>query len=639
MFDEQQTGNLGSAAGARNETSVPPIDDSDIDRLFEAIVPVRELYEPETLRKLAERLPYQVAIDNQAVLLEANNGIFLVGMVAPGNYTHLRNVARALKTTSSKVSPRLLTEARYNILLDGAYQHDMQTVHDPEEPTPAEEIEDPLAEQHAMNWQEFAQSDSAQNSTEVADSDLEIGKGSGLRADAERIILDAIRYRASDMHLVPWHDYGYITYRTDGRKWKRFPKIPTETMDKLANALADMAGINAYQLSHQDIESKIPIVVSSKSGRKERMTLRFQGGPVLYGRNIVIRIQRAIFRNFEQIGIEPSQIQEIQNALYKPHGVVLVTGATGSGKSNTLEAMLRRVEEINDYEVNLIQAGNPIEFPNPERIQKELKGDGSWERALEAALRLDPDIFSPGEFRNASEAKIVFDGATTGHLTLTTLHTNDVASTFSRLDSLQIDRDRQAALIELIVSQRLVKVLCEHCKLEDPRSREIADQLIQVVFPNRADLKEAVNNAQGGSPFYHKSGCKACNYSGIKGRTCIAEVLTITPEIRRMLRAGASGEEITKYAIKHYGMMTLAEAAARKLCAGIIPYDAVRGLLMSPETEVPETETHTWQTAGHTEPIYAQPSAVPPNQTADPQPEDYIDAEEVEFEEITAAAA
>src|SRR5215831_7697831 len=119
MFDEQNVARDGAAARERQtSTPLPKIEEDEVDALFEAIVPVRELYEPETLRKLAEMLPYQVAIENMAVLLESNNGIYLVGMVAPGNYTHLRNVARALHTSSGKISPRLLTEARYRLLMD-----------------------------------------------------------------------------------------------------------------------------------------------------------------------------------------------------------------------------------------------------------------------------------------------------------------------------------------------------------------------------------------------------------------------------------------------------------------------------------------------------------------------------------------
>ena len=125
-----------------------------------------------------------------------------------------------------------------------------------------------------------------------------------------------------------------------------------------------------------------------------------------------------------------------------------------------------------------------------------------------------PNVLAPGEFRDSDEAAIVFQGAATGHLTLTTLHTNNVAQTFSRLDFLKIGRDKQADLIRLIVSQELVPLLCRNCRKPDPRGREIAERLVEIVFPNRPDLKEAIATAQGITPFFHAEGCPACHNLG-----------------------------------------------------------------------------------------------------------------------------
>jgi prepilin-type N-terminal cleavage/methylation domain-containing protein len=326
------------------------------------------------------------------------------------------------------------------------------------------------------------------------------------------------------------------------------------------------------------------------------MTLRFHGTRSYYGRAIIIRINRSVFRNFDQIGIETSQQRTLQRALDHRHGVILVTGATGSGKSNTLEAMLRKLEHVHQFRKHIIQIGNPIEFPNERRTQLPVDADDSWGEALKDAMRMDPDFFSPFEFRDSDEAAIVFQGAATGHLTLTTLHTNNVAQTFSRLDFLKVGRDKQADLIRLVVSQELVPLLCRNCRKPDPRGREIAERLVEIVFPNRPDLKEAIAFAQGTTPFFHAEGCPACHNVGLKGRTCIAEMLETTPEISRMLRQGTEGEEIVDYAIRTQGMMTLAEAAARKLCRGMISFDHVQHLLMSTHRAAPEKETHAWQT-------------------------------------------
>ncbi len=316
-------------------------------------------------------------------------------------------------------------------------------------------------------------------------------------------------------------------------------------MENLANAFSDMAGVNGYELMQRGKGAEINITVRTATGQKERMTLRFHGKRGYYGRAIVIRINRAVFRNFGQIGLEPSQEEELHRALDYRHGVILVTGATGSGKSNTLEAMIRKLDNLYQCHKNIIQIGNPIEFPNDDRMQLPVDGDDSWGEALKDAMRMDPDIFSPGEFRDAEEAQIVFQGAATGHLTLTTLHTNNVAQTFSRLDFLKIGRDKQGDLIRLVASQELVPLLCPHCRKPDPRGREIAERLVEIAFPNRPDLKAAITKAQGMTPFFHAEGCPACHNLGVKGRTCIAELLHISLAIPNLIASRRAGYEST----------------------------------------------------------------------------------------------
>lgn len=630
MFDHVEDTNDGTG-------KPPTVKADDVEELFGALVPCREVYEPDGLQELAKQLPYHVAVENTAVLLEFSNGQYLVGMCAPSNFTHLRNIARAINTPSTNLKPRLLTEPRFKMLLTSAYEQSVQKRPLPEDESEAEALEDlddPNARQESINWNDFAQSESSRVA-QFSPRDVEIGQGSGMRAEAERIILDAIKHRASDIHLESaLGDGGYITFRTDGIVYQRITDIAPERVDNLANAFADMAGVDGYKLNQRGMGKEISIVVKTKGGNRERMTLRFHGAPALYGRDIVIRINRAVFRDFQQIGLEQSQTDEIQKALRHRHGVCLVTGATGSGKSNTLEAMLRKLEQIYQYRKRIIQIGNPIEFPNRRRTQLPVNDEGSWADALKDAMRMDPDIFSPGEFRDAGEAGVVFQAAATGHLTLTTVHTNNVAQTFSRLDFLQIERDKQASLIQLIVSQRLVPLLCEKCKVEDPASRDIAEQLIDVVFPNRQDVKEAIRSAKGHSPFFTTKGCPSCNWSGVKGRTCIAEMLHMTPEINRMLRNGVDGDDVVKYAITNYGMMTLAEAAARKLCRGIIAYDEVFDLLMSPAAAAPQQET-TWD-AVNAEPVYAEPTTTATSENVIEG--DFIDVEGFEVQQQQAAA-
>ena len=568
--------------------------ETDLGQAFDKLIPIRDVHDPEILKALAKHLPRHVAIENQAVLLECNqDGNYVVGMSDPLNAVNVRNVVRALRIPSSKVRPRLVIAQRLTMLQEIAYEDrgDELVRPDPD----LDRLHDSTRE--TIDWHSLdSHAGTATLAADLTQPDVEIGLGTGLRATAEKIILAAIKRRASDIHVIPGNGAGRISIRTDGIVSTLIPKIPAARMENLANAFSDMAGVNGYELMQRSKGAEINITVRTNAGTRERMTLRFHGTRSYYGRAIIIRINRSVFRNFDQIGIETSQQRTLQRALDHRHGVILVTGATGSGKSNTLEAMLRKLEHVHQFRKHIIQIGNPIEFPNERRTQLPVDADDSWGEALKDAMRMDPDFFSPFEFRDSDEAAIVFQGAATGHLTLTTLHTNNVAQTFSRLDFLKVGRDKQADLIRLVVSQELVPLLCRNCRKPDPRGREIAERLVEIVFPNRPDLKEAIAFAQGTTPFFHAEGCPACHNVGLKGRTCIAEMLETTPEISRMLRQGTEGEEIVDYAIRTQGMMTLAEAAARKLCRGMISFDQVQHLLMSTHRAAPEKETHAWQT-------------------------------------------
>lgn len=605
--------------------------EKDFEEAFTALAPIREIFEPDVLQALAKKLPRYIALENQAVLLEWNHdGIFVVGMADPQNAVSVRNIVRALKTQTSKVRPRLIQIQRLVILQETAYEDRDDQVIKPHEDFNEQQKTDQTRE--TINWSTLdSAAESASSIQELADPEPEIGVGTGMRANAEKIILEAIKRRASDIHAIPGAGEGRINARTDGIVHPLIEKIPAARMENLANAFSDMAGVNGYELMQHGKGAEINIAVKTATGQKERIALRFHGKRSYYGRAIVIRINRNTFRNFGQIGLEPSQEIELQRALDYRHGVILVTGATGSGKSNTLEAMIRKLEQTHHYRKHIIQIGNPIEFPNDLRTQLPVDDENSWAEALKDAMRMDPDIFSPGEFRDAQEAAIVFQGAATGHLTLTTLHTNNVAQTFSRLDFLQIGRDKQSDLIRLVASQELVPVLCIHCRKPDPRGLEIAERLIDVVFPNRPDLKAALTKAQGLTPFYHAEGCPACHHLGVKGRTCIAELLHITPDISRMLRKNQDGEEIVDYAVRTNNMMTLAEAAARKLCRGVISYDHVQHLLMSTHQAAPQAETHQWETSYDANSAQTTDSTQPATE-ADPEEPDAVIGEYIDVE-------
>lgn len=623
IFDEPGTDQRSPFAGAGEEEFA-----EDVEIALEQLTVVRDVYDQQILRELAALLPFDVARDNKAILLERQrDGSFFVGMCNHQNFVHIRNVARALHVQTSAIHPRLLTDRRHAVLLEEAYDHNVS--HSDVRSTDSEDLH---SDEQTLSWHNLEPDADIKLAAEVIHPEAETESGTGLRATAAQIIRTAIAKRVSDIHLVPQLESGYIKFRTDGVLYRKYENIPPARMENLANAFCDMAGVNGYDVMQRGVAREISMTVKTASGKRQRHTLRFQGRPGLHGRIIVIRIQNNEFRNFSEIGLEQAQITQLENALIFKSGLILVTGPTGSGKSNTLEAMLRKVEHLRDRRVNVIQIGNPIEFPNDDREQLPLRSDEDWAEAFNDSMRMDPDIFSPGEFRERTEANVVFQAAATGHLTLTTLHTNNVAQTFSRLDFVGIERDKQSALLKLIVSQELVPLLCPACKMPDPRGREIAERLIEVVFPNRRDLRDAIAQVET-LPFFRRVGCARCNFRGVKLRTCIAEIMTITPDISRMLRQKVDGEDIVNHAIRHHGMITLAEAAARKLVHGLIAYDDIQHLLMSSHEAAPEEPTYSWQS----EPSYpAQPSV----DTEVIKDEEYIDAEIVySTPEPTRAAA
>jgi type IV pilus assembly protein PilB len=297
-----------------------------------------------------------------------------------------------------------------------------------------------------------------------------------------------------------------------------------------------------------------------------------------------------VFRDFSEIGLEPEQIKSCLTALQHNDGdkgndgVILVTGPTGSGKSNTVEAMIRNFEAQQRYGSRVMQIGRPIEFLNQDRTQYQ--HHSNWNEAL-WSLRPAWDrvrLFNPAECRTSAEAAFAFEAAYGGHLVITTLHTASVAGTIDRLDHLGVPRTHQAKMLKLIVSQELVSVLCPNCKVPDPRGPELSAQLVNHIFHDR---KPTLPRRERRAPFFMPRGCAACNYQGTKERTCITEVLSITHEVGRWLLEQLDGERITHDAVSNSLMTTLAEAAYKKLCRGIIAYDHVTHLLFSLENQMP----------------------------------------------------
>lgn len=365
------------------------------------------------------------------------------------------------------------------------------------------------------------------------------------------ILVDAIKKGASDIHAEPYEKFMRIRFRIDGML-QEVMKPPM----RLKNAIISRLKI----MSRLDIaERRLP--------QDGRMKLRVQGGkevefrvsvlPTLFGEKVVLRIldKSTLQLDMTKLGFEEEALGYFKEGIYKPWGMVLVTGPTGSGKTTTLYSA---ISELNKIETNISTAEDPVEFDmagiNQVHMHEEI--GLTFAAALRSFLRQDPDIILVGEVRDFETAEIAIKAALTGHLVLSTLHTNDAPSTINRLLNMGIEPFLVASSVNLIVAQRLARKICPQCKDRDDVSKET---LIQMGM----DPEEAKNVV-----CCRGRGCPACNNTGFKGRIALYEVMPVNDPIREIILMGASGSEIKKEAINQ-GMKTLRQSGLTKVAQGV----------------------------------------------------------------------
>ncbi len=367
---------------------------------------------------------------------------------------------------------------------------------------------------------------------------------------ANQIINDAIKTKASDIHIEP-HEKGVsVRYRIDG-VLHNVKNLPIQIKSALTTRFKIMA--------HLDIsERRLPQDgrIRMKYGDKE-VDFRVSSLPIIHGEKIVLRIleKSSLQLDLTKLGFEEISLKFFLEALEKPYGMILVTGPTGSGKTTTLYSALMK---LNKPEVNIMTVEDPVEYSfrgiNQVQVKEEI--GLTFASALRAFLRQDPDIIMVGEIRDFETAEIAVKAALTGHLVLSTLHTNDAPSTITRLINMGIEPFLISSSVLLIVAQRLVRKLCPHCKREETVSKET---LLKLGFSEKE-----VENIK----VYGPTGCSECNFTGYKGRIALYEVMPITDEIRELILTGATSLEIKKVAIKQ-GMLTLRKSGLNKIIQGI----------------------------------------------------------------------
>jgi len=380
------------------------------------------------------------------------------------------------------------------------------------------------------------------------------------------VLIEAIKKNASDVHLEPYEKTLRVRYRVDG--------MLSEVMNiskKFRSAVQSRVKI----MSNMDIaEKRLPqdgrmkMNIKTDDGDKKKVDMRVSSVPTIFGEKIVVRIldQEMLKLDLTELGFEKQPLKIFKKAIESPWGIILVTGPTGSGKTNTLYSA---ITNMNSMERNIMTAEDPVEFHFPGINQVNIKEEIglNFPNTLRSFLRQDPDIMLVGEMRDYETADIAIKAALTGHLVLSTLHTNDAASSVNRLVNMNVEPFLIANSIILVVAQRLVRRLCKKCRVKH-----------EVPTKSLVDIGFAEEEAKGVT-IWKPKGCTQCNNTGYRGRIALFEVMEVTDKQRELILGKASAAKIKKESIDH-GMLTLRRSGLMKIKDGVTSIEEVLGATM-----------------------------------------------------------
>jgi type IV pilus assembly protein PilB len=374
------------------------------------------------------------------------------------------------------------------------------------------------------------------------------------------MLMSAIQKGASDIHIEPYEKEFRVRFRIDGILYNVMAP-PMKFRDAITSRIKIMAKLDiAEKRLPQDGRIKIRFAVD---GALKEIDFRVSCLPTLFGEKIVMRLldKDKLMLDMTKLGFESESLSKLEIAIAKPWGMVLVTGPTGSGKTNTLYSS---ISKVNTTETNIMTAEDPVEFNlvGVNQVQVRENIGLNFAAALRSFLRQDPNIILVGEIRDFETAEIAVKAALTGHLVLSTLHTNDAPSTINRLMNMGIEPFLVASSVNLICAQRLVRRVCAACKADHPTPPQA---LVEAGFT--PDEAQQVVPKRG-------TGCEICNQTGYKGRVGLYEVMEITEEMRELILVGASGLELKRKAVEE-GMITLRRSGLRKVMEGVTTIEEV----------------------------------------------------------------
>jgi len=467
-------------------------------------------------------VPEAIARRYQVIPIQQRNRTLVVGMVDPLDIVAIDDLRRL---TGFTIEPAVITLDDYQRTL-GQY------------PSMAETVGEVIQE---IRPSEFAEEESAEVLRTVATQ-------APIIRLANLVILQAVRARASDIHVEPLQQHVRIRHRLDGVLYSTMTS-PSHIHAALVSRLKIMANLNiAERRVPQDGRMELKV-----DGRG--VDLRVSTIPTVWGEKVVMRVldKSGAFVGVEKLGLMPGDRQRFDEIISKPHGIILLMGPTGCGKTTTLYAILNR---LNKPEVNIITIEDPVEYQMSGISQVQVNpGLGlTFASGLRAFLRQDPDIIMVGEIRDEETAHTAVHAALTGHLVLSTLHTNDAAGAVSRLASMGIEPFLMSSSMVGLIAQRLVRVLCERCR----EPYEPSDEVLQHLGLSRPETPLT---------FYRPVGCAFCNHIGYKGRIGVFEIMPVDASIKPLIAHNAPSNEIRAAAVAA-GMRPLQEDALAKVIDG-----------------------------------------------------------------------
>ncbi len=497
-------------------------------------VPAVDLGKFKVEEKIVNLVPADVALKHTVLPLKREGRSLTVAMAEPGDVQvvdDLKFITRCdivpviageytLRTAIEKYYEG--TDSQLETLLEGMDEEDLEIME--------EEAED-------------------EDPTTLADNAPVVKLINGLLADA-------VRRGASDIHIEPFEHELRIRYRIDG-SLQEVMKPPIKLKAALTSRVKIMSSLNiAERRVPQDGRIKI------KVGRRV-IDFRVSTLPVIFGEKIVMRIldKSNLTLDLQTFGFEPKAEKDLMTAITNPYGMVLVTGPTGSGKTTTLYSAL---SQINNIDVNIMTAEDPVEYNihgiNQVLVRNEI--GMTFAAALKAFLRQDPNIIMVGEIRDLETGSIAIKAALTGHLVLSTLHTNDAPSTITRMIDMGIEPFNVASAVNLIVAQRLIRRICKECKTET----EYAMDELAVLGMTDKEVADIT--------FFKGTGCDSCEDTGYRGRAGLYEIMSLSPALRRMILQGASTADLQDTAVEE-GMLTLRMDGIMKLRKGVTTLEEV----------------------------------------------------------------